>query len=101
MTNSGHSTNQTQSVLVLGHGLIQKINDIIIYAKKCIQLILCIQIFFLSVHYNGDNSYLFVNGKEFTKFKVKNSQLIKYRMCLGGPSKDYDRDEHWIIWKCL
>ena len=40
MTNSGHSTNQTQYVLVLGHGLIQKINDTTIYAKKCIQLIL-------------------------------------------------------------
>ena len=50
------------------------------------------KIFCLSLHYNGDNSYLFVNGKEVTKFKAKNSELIKYRMCLGGLSKDYDRD---------
>ena len=41
------------------------------------------KIFCLSLHYNGDNSYLFVNGKEVTKFKAKNSELIKYRMCLG------------------
>ena len=27
MSNSRHSTNKKQSVLVLGHGLIQKIND--------------------------------------------------------------------------
>ena len=26
------------------------------------------KIFCLSLHYNGDNSYLFVNGKELTKF---------------------------------
>ena len=34
MTNSRHATNQTQSVLVLGHGLAQKINDTTIYAEK-------------------------------------------------------------------
>ena len=42
------------------------------------------KIFCLSLHYNGDNSYLFVNGKEVTKLKVKNSELVKYPMCLGG-----------------
>ena len=34
MTNSKHTTNQKQSVLVFGHGLIQKINDTTIYAEK-------------------------------------------------------------------
>ena len=48
------------------------------------------KIFCLSLHYDGDNSYLLDNGKEVTKFKAKNSELIKYRMCLGGLSKDYD-----------
>ena len=48
------------------------------------------KIFCLSLHYNGDNSYLFVNGKEVTKFKATNSELIKYPMCLGGLLKDYD-----------
>ena len=45
-----------------------------------------------SMHYNGDNSYLFVNGKEVNKFKPKNSVLIKYRMYLGGLSKDYNKN---------
>ena len=36
------------------------------------------KIFCLSLHYNGGNSYLFVNGKQVTNFKVKNSELIKY-----------------------
>ena len=48
------------------------------------------KIFCLSLHYNGDNSYLFVNGKQVINFKAKNSELIKYPMCLGGLSKDYD-----------
>ena len=43
----------------------------------------------LSLHYNGDNSYLFVNGTEVTKFKAKTSELIKYSMCLGNLSYDY------------
>ena len=34
MSNSRHSTNKTKSVLVLGHGLKQKINDTTIYAEK-------------------------------------------------------------------
>ena len=64
------------------------------------------KIFCLSLHYNGDNSYLFVNGKEVTKFKAKKFELIKYPMCLGDLSKDYNTNVHqqknnWIIWKCL
>ena len=31
--------------------------------------------FCLSLHYNGDNSYLFVNGKEITKFKADNKNV--------------------------
>ena len=44
------------------------------------------------MHYNDDNSYLFVNGKQVINFKAKNSELIKYRMCLGGLSKDYNEN---------
>ena len=47
------------------------------------------KIFCLSLHYNGANSYLFVNDKKVTKFDVKNSELIKYSICLGGLSKNF------------
>ena len=89
--NSRHATNKAQSVLVLGHGLIQKIADTTIYAEKMYSPNFTAdnKIFCLSLHYNGHNNYLFVNGKEVTKFKAKNSELIKYPMCLGGLSKDY------------
>ena len=43
-----------------------------------------------SLHYNGDNSYLFVNGKEIDKFKVEDSEIIPYQLCLGGLSKDFE-----------
>ena len=93
MSNSRHSTNKTQSVLVLGHGLIQKINDTTIYAEKMYSPNFTVdnKTFCLSLHYNSDNSYLFVNGREAAKFKAKNSELIKHPMCLGGLSKNYDK----------
>ena len=59
--------------------------------KRCIHLILLL-IFCLSLHYNGGNSYLFVNNKKVTKFKADNSELIKYPRCLGDLSKYYNRN---------
>ena len=52
------------------------------------------KIFCLRLHYNGDNSYLFVNGKQVINFKAKNSELMKYPMCLGGLSKVYNKNSH-------
>ena len=43
--------------------------------------------FCLSLHYNGANSYLFVNGTEITKFKAKDSEITPYPLCLGNISK--------------
>ena len=92
--NSRHATNKTQCVLVLDHCLIQKINDTKIYAEKMYSPNFTVdnKILCLSLHYNDDNSYLFVNCKKVTKFKAKTSELIKYPMCLGGLSKDYTED---------
>ena len=44
------------------------------------------KIFCLSLHYNGDNSYLFVNGKEVTKFKPKKSEIKANQLTLGSIS---------------
>ena len=32
--------------------------------------------FCLNLHYNGANSYLFINGKEIHKFKAKDSNIV-------------------------
>ena len=42
--------------------------------------------FCLSLHYNGDDSYLFVNGKEVTKFKAKDSKIKANQLTLGSIS---------------
>ena len=48
--------------------------------------------FCLSLHYNGANSYLLVNGKEIHKFTVKNSEINPYELCLGNISKNWSVD---------
>ena len=89
ISSSAHANNKTRSLLVLGKDFIQGIDNTTIYAekmyspnftennKKC-----C-----LSLHYNGDNSYLYVNGKDVTKFKTKYFEITPYPLCLGGLSK--------------
>ena len=42
--------------------------------------------FYLSMHYNGDNSCLFVNGAEIHKFKAKDSEIVASPLCLGNIS---------------
>ena len=48
--------------------------------------------FYLSLHYNGANSYLFVNGTEIIKFKAKDSKIVTTSICLGYISKDWSVD---------
>ena len=39
----------------------------------------------LSLHYNSDNSYLFVNGKEVYKFKASNkNDKFPSQFCIGS-----------------
>ena len=41
----------------------------------------------LSLHYKGDNSYLFINGREIAKFNAKDSEIEPYPLCLANISK--------------
>ena len=45
--------------------------------------------FVLSLHYNGDDSYLCVNGKRELKFKAKDNQIVKEILGLGNISDDW------------
>ena len=36
------------------------------------------------MHYNGDNSYLYVNGKQVVHFKTKDSEINKRPLALGN-----------------
>ena len=46
----------------------------------------------MSLHYNGDNSYLFVNGTEIIEFKAKDSEIVPYPLCLRNISRDLSVD---------
>ena len=48
--------------------------------------------FCLSLHYNGVDSYLFVNGVEIYKFKAKDSEIVVDPIRLGSISKDWSVD---------
>ena len=48
--------------------------------------------FCLGLHYNGANSYLFVNGSEIYKFKAKDSEIVSTLLCLGNISKEWSTD---------
>ena len=49
--------------------------------------------FCLILHYNGTNSYLFVNGKEIVKFRAKDSEIVASPICLGNISKDWSAND--------
>ena len=49
--------------------------------------------FCLVLHYNGTNSYSFVNGREIYKFKANNSEIVATPLCLGNISKDRTIDK--------
>ena len=86
-----HSNNKANNIFIMGDGIVQGINDTTLYAerrysqnftavnKKCV----------LSLHYSGDDSYLFINGKQELKFKAKDDQIVKEILCLGNISDDW------------
>ena len=45
------------------------------------------------MHYNGNNSYLYVNGNQILKFKAKTDQLVKEKLCLGNLSGQWISNE--------
>ena len=40
-------------------------------------------------HYNGDNSYVFVNDTDTAKFKAKDLEIVLNPICLGNISEDF------------
>ena len=91
LSSSSHANNKKDNILVLGKDFVQGMNGTTIYAEKLHSINfteknkkIC-----LSLHYNGANSYLFVNGTEIHKFKAKDSEIVATPLCLGSISKDF------------
>ena len=43
----------------------------------------------LSLHYNGGDSFLFVDTTKIYQFKAKYSEVKPYPLCLGNMPKDF------------
>ena len=73
MSFSKHVNNKANNIYVIGKDYIQKINGTTIYAEKlfCRNFTDPGHKFILSLHYNGDDSYLFVNGRGELNLKQK------------------------------
>ena len=95
MSFSVHATNRANHIYLMGTGLTQGINDTTIYAEKNFYRNFTDfgKKFVLSLHYNGDNSYLFVNGRQELKFKPKTDQLVKEKLCIGNLGDQWTTSE--------
>ena len=89
MSSSAKIDNRKKDILILGKGPTQGLEHTlsaeklysINFSKKNTK-------FYLSLHYNGANNCLFVNGTEIIKFKPKDSEILAYQ-----------KTGHKIIWK--
>ena len=54
--------------------------------------------FYMSLHYNGVNSYLFINGIEIYKFKAKDFEILASLLYLGNTSKVWKVDNIQKTW---
>ena len=95
MSFSKHANNKANNIYVMGKDYIQKINDTTIYAEKMYYRNFTDpgKTFVLSLRYNGNNSYLYVNGNQGLKFKAKTDQLVKEKLCLGNLSDQWTTSE--------
>ena len=95
MSFSVHATNRANNIYVMGTGLTQDIHDTTLYVEKNFYRNFTDlgKKFMLSLHYNGDDSYLFVNGWQELKFKYKTDQLVKEKLCIGNLSDQWTTSE--------
>ena len=94
MRSSVHADNKKKDILILGKPPKQGLGEHSFSAEKMYSLNLTDHRvkYCLSLHYNGANSYLFVNGTEIIKFKAKDSNIVTNPICLGNISKDWSVD---------
>ena len=93
MSSSANIDKKKKDTLILGKGPTQGSEHTLTTEKMySINFTVTRKKFCLSLHYNGTNSYLFVNGTEIYKFKAKDSEIVASPLCLGNISKDWSTD---------
>ena len=94
MSSSVHVDNKKKDILIIGKGPTQGLSERSMTAEKMYSTNFTVTgiKFCLSLHYNGADSYLFVNGSEIIKLKAKDSEIASTPLCLGIISKDWAVD---------
>ena len=94
MSSSVHIDNKEKDILILGKGPTEGLGENSLAAEKMYSVNFTDNgdKYCLSLHYNGANSYLFVNGVEIIKFKAKDSNILATPLCLGNISTDWSVD---------
>ena len=93
MSSSPKIDNRKKDILILDKGPRQELEHTLSAGKLySINLTKKNREFCLSLHYNGANKYLFVNGTKIIKFKAKDSEIRAYSLWLGNISKDWSQD---------
>ena len=94
LSSSADIDNKGKDILIRGVGPTQGLDDTTLTSEKKYLINftengkrLC-----LNLHFNEANSYLFVNGTEIIKFKLKDSEIKLTLLCLGKVSKDISVD---------
>ena len=84
MRSSVHVDNNGKNVLILSKEPTQGLDDTALPEEANLNYV-----FVLRLHYNGSNSFLFVNATKVYQFKAKNSEIKDYALFLGNISKDF------------
>ena len=86
-SSSVYIDNKNKGILILGEGPTQGLDDTLtaeaIYPINFTQ---SNKLFVLSLHYNGSNTFLFVNATKMNRF----SEMKDYALCLGNISRFYN-----------
>ena len=88
MSFSAHATNRANHIYLMNDGHTQGITyyNTMLYVEKNYWRNFTDpdKKFIISLHYNGDKSYFFVNGRQELKFKSKTDQLVKEKLYIGN-----------------
>ena len=91
MSSSVHVDNKGKYILIVGEGPTQGLDDTTLTAeaKYSINFSRLQRKFCFFLHYNGRNSFLFVNATKIYQFKAHDCEIKKYPLGLGNVSKDF------------
>ena len=80
-----------KDILIIGTAPTQGLGEHSLTAEKMysVNFIDHSKIYCMSFHYNGENSYLFINGTENIKFKAKDSEIVAAPLYLGNISNNW------------